>query len=233
MSLPTLNVPTYNLTVPSTKQRIKYRPFVVKEEKILLLALESEDDAQIAEALKSIVCSCVTTKDFDFNKLASFDIEYIFLNIRAKSVGEIIELFLTCPDDNETEVKVNINVEDIKVKFDKGHSKTVKISDDLWVDLKYPGIDTFLGPQNNLDDTFTFIAKSIEKIYNEEDVWDDSTTTVDEFVSFLENMSSKQFNDVQNFFQTMPSLKHEVKITNPNTKVESSYTIEGLANFFA
>ena len=233
MSLPTLNVPTYNLTVPSTKQRIKYRPFVVKEEKILLLALESEDDAQIAEALKSIVCSCVTTKDFDFNKLASFDVEYIFLNIRAKSVGEIIELFLTCPDDNETEVKVNINVDDIKVKFDKGHSKTIKISDDLWVDLKYPGIDTFLGPQNNLDDTFTFIAKSIEKIYNEEDVWDDSTTTVDEFVSFLENMSSKQFNDVQNFFQTMPSLKHEVKITNPNTKVESSYTIEGLANFFA
>ena len=155
------------------------------------------------------------------------------MNIRAKSVGEIIELFLTCPDDNETEVKVNINVDDIKVKFDKGHSKTVKISDDLWVDLKYPGIDTFLGPQNNLDDTFTFIAKSIEKIYNEEDVWDDSTTTVDEFVSFLENMSSKQFNDVQNFFQTMPSLKHEVKITNPNTKVESSYTIEGLANFFA
>ena len=176
MSLPTLNVPTYNLTVPSTKQRIKYRPFVVKEEKILLLALESEDDAQIADALKNIVSSCVTTKDFDFNKLASFDVEYIFLNIRAKSVGEIIELFLTCPDDNETEVKVNINVEDIKVKFDKGHSKTVKISDDLWVDLKYPGIDTFLGPQNDLDDTFTFIAKSIEKIYNEEDVWDDSTT---------------------------------------------------------
>ena len=233
MSLPTLNVPTYNLTVPSTKQRIKYRPFVVKEEKILLLALESEDDAQIADALKNIVSSCVTTKDFDFNKLASFDVEYIFLNIRAKSVGEIIELFLTCPDDNETEVKVNINVEDIKVKFDKGHSKTVKISDDLWVDLKYPSIDTFLGPQNDLDDTFTFIAKSIEKIYNEEDVWDDSTTTVDEFVSFLENMSSKQFNDVQNFFQTMPSLKHEVKIKNPNTKVESSYVIEGLANFFA
>ena len=233
MSLPTLNVPTYNLTVPSTKQRIKYRPFVVKEEKILLLALESEDDVQIADALKNIVSSCVTTKDFDFNKLASFDVEYIFLNIRAKSVGEIIELFLTCPDDNETEVKVNINVDDIKVKFDKGHSKTVKISDDLWVDLKYPSIDTFLGPQNDLDDTFTFIAKSIEKIYNEEDVWDDSTTTVDEFVSFLENMSSKQFNDVQNFFQTMPSLKHEVKIKNPNTKVESSYVIEGLANFFA
>ena len=233
MSLPTLNVPTYNLTVPSTKQRIKYRPFVVKEEKILLLALESENDKEIADALRNIVSACVTTKDFDFEKLASFDIEYIFLNIRAKSVGEVIELFLTCPDDNETEVKVNINVDDIKVKFDKGHSKTIKISDDLWVDLKYPGIDTFLGTQDNLDDTFTFIAKSIEKIYNEEDVWDDSTTTVDEFVSFLENMSSKQFNDVQNFFQTMPSLKHEVKITNPNTKVESSYTIEGLANFFA
>ena len=233
MSLPTLTAPTYNLTVPSTKQRVKYRPFVVKEEKLLLVALESEDDVQIAEALKSIVCACVTTKDFDFDKLASFDIEYIFLNIRAKSVGEVIELFLTCPDDNETEVKVNINVEDTKVKFDKNHSKTIKISEDLWVDLKYPGLDTFLSPQENLDDTFTFMAKSIEKIYNEEDVWDDSTTTVEEFVSFLENMSSKQFNEVQNFFQTMPSLSHEVKITNPNTKVESSYVIEGLANFFA
>ena len=144
MSLPTLNTPTYNLTVPSTKQRIKYRPFFVKEEKVLLMALESEDDTQIAEALKGIVCSCVTTKDFDFNKLATFDIEYLFLNIRGKSVGEVIDLYLTCPDDNVTEVKVSINVEDIKVKFDKDHTKTVKISEDLWVDLKYPGLEVLL-----------------------------------------------------------------------------------------
>ena len=232
MSLPTLNTPTYNLTVPSTKQRIKYRPFFVKEEKVLLMALESEDDTQIAEALKGIVCSCVTTKDFDFNKLATFDIEYLFLNIRGKSVGEVIDLYLTCPDDNVTEVKVSINVEDIKVKFDKDHTKTVKISEDLWVDLKYPGLDSFMDPQENIDDTFAFVAKSIDKIYNEDDVWDDSTTTPEEFVSFLENMSSKQFNALQKFFETMPALSHEVKIVNPNTKVESSYVIEGLSNFF-
>ena len=232
MSLPILNTPTYNLTVPSTKQRIKYRPFFVKEEKVLLMALESEDDIQIAEALKGIVCACVTTKDFDFNKLATFDIEYLFLNIRGKSVGEVIDLYLTCPDDNVTEVKVSINVEDIKVKFDKDHTKTVKISEDLWVDLKYPGLNSFMDPQENIDDTFTFVAKSIDKIYNEDDVWDDSTTTSEEFVSFLENMSSKQFNALQKFFETMPALSHEVKIVNPNTKVESSYIIEGLSNFF-
>ena len=232
MSLPSLNTPTYNLTIPSTKQRIKYRPFVVKEEKVLLMALESENDQEIADALKSIINACVTTKDFEFDKLATFDIEYIFLNIRGKSVGEIIDLLLTCPDDNETEVKVSINIDDIKVKFDKGHSNKVQISDDLWVEMKYPGLESFTNPQDNIDDTFKFVASSIDKIYNEEDVWDSSTTTVNELVGFLENMSSKQFSDIQKFFESMPSLKHEVKFTNPNTKVESKYVIEGLSNFF-
>jgi len=232
MSLPTLNTPTYNLTVPSTKQRIKYRPFVVKEEKILLMALESEDDNQIADALKSIINACVTTKDFDFDKLATFDIEYIFLNIRGKSVGEVIELIVIAPDDGETEVRININIDDVKVKFDKDHSNKIQLSDDLWVEMKYPGLDSFTKPQEDINDTFEFVANSIEKIYNEEDVWDSSTTTSEEFVSFLESMSSKQFNDVQKFFETMPSLKHEVKFTNPNTQVESTYVVEGLANFF-
>jgi hypothetical protein len=232
MSLPSLNTPTYNLTIPSTKQRIKYRPFVVKEEKVLLMALESENDQEIADALKSIINACVTTKDFDFDKLATFDIEYIFLNIRGKSVGEIIDLLLTCPDDNETEVKVSINIDDIKVQFEKDHSNKVQISDDLWVEMKYPGLESFTNPQENIDDTFKFVASSIDKIYNEEDVWDSSTTTVDELVSFLENMSSKQFSEIQKFFESMPSLKHEVKFTNPNTKVESKYVIEGLSNFF-
>jgi len=232
MSLPTLNTPTYNLTIPSTKQKIKYRPFVVKEEKILLMALESEDDTQIANALKSIINACVTTKDFDFNKLATFDIEYIFLNIRGKSVGEVIELIVIAPDDGETEVKINVNIDGVKVKFDKDHSSKIQISDDLWVEMKYPGLDSFTKPQEDIDDTFKFVANSIDKIYNEEDVWDSSTTTPDEFVEFLENMSSKQFNDIQKFFETMPSLKHEVKFINPNTKVESTYVVEGLANFF-
>jgi len=163
MSLPSLNTPTYNLTIPSTKQRIKYRPFVVKEEKILLIALESENDQEIADALKSIITACVTTKDFDFNKLATFDIEYIFLNIRGKSVGEVIDLLLVCPDDNETEVKVSFNIDDVKVKFEKDHSNKIQISDNLWVEMKYPGLESF---------------------------------------------------------------------TNPNTKVESKYVIEGLSNFF-
>lgn len=232
MSLPTLNTPTYNLTVPSTKQRIKYRPFVVKEEKVLLMALESEDDTQIAEALKSIITCCVTTKDFKFDKLATFDIEYIFLNIRAKSVGEMVDLIIVAPDDGETEVRVSINIENVKVQFDKEHTNKIAIDDTLWVEMKYPGLDSFTNSQEDIDDTFKFVANSIDKIYNEEDVWDSTTTTPEEFVQFLENMSSKQFNSVQKFFETMPSLKHEVKFTNPNTKVESTYVVEGLANFF-
>jgi len=232
MSLPTLTTPTYNLTVPSTKQRIKYRPFVVKEEKVLLMALESENDQEIADALKSIIVACVTTKDFDFEKLATFDIEYIFLNIRGKSVGEVVDLIVTCPDDGVTEVKVSINIDTVKVKFDKEHTNKIAIDDKLWVEMKYPGLDSFTNSQEDIDDTFKFVANSIGKIYNEEDVWDSTTTTPDEFVTFLESMSSKQFNSVQKFFETMPSLKHEVKFTNPNTKVESTYTVEGLANFF-
>jgi|TARA_B100000073_G_scaffold246862_1_gene207283 hypothetical protein len=232
MSLPTLNTPTYNLTIPSTKQRIKYRPFFVKEEKVLLMALESQNDQEIADALKSIIVACVTTKDFNFDKLATFDIEYIFLNIRGKSVGEMVELIVIAPDDGETEVRININIDDVKVKFDKSHSNKIQIDKDLWVEMKYPGLSSFTNPQENIDDTFEFVANSIEKIYNEEDVWDSTTTTPDEFVTFLENMSSKQFNSVQKFFETMPSLKHEVKFTNPNTEVESTYVVEGLANFF-
>jgi len=232
MSLPTLNTPTYELVVPSSKKKIRYRPFVVKEEKILLLALETEDDAQIANAIKEIISTCVTSKGFNVEELSTFDIEYLFLNIRAKSVGEVIELILTCPDDNETEVKVSINIDDINVEFDKNHTNQIKLTDDLWVEMKYPGIDMFANTQENIDDTFDIVSKSIAKIYNSEDVWDETTTTPEEFLSFVEGMNSKQFAEVQKFFDTMPSLKHTVQITNPKTKVKSSYTIEGLSNFF-
>jgi len=232
MSLPTLSTPTYELVVPSSKKKIKYRPFVVKEEKILLMALETEDDAQIAAAIKDIISTCVTSKGFDVDELATFDIEYLFLNIRAKSVGEVIELIITCPDDNETDVKVNINIDDINVEFDKNHKKEIKLTDDLWVEMKYPGIDMFANSQENIDDTFELISKSIAKIYNSEDVWDETTTTPEEFLTFVEGMNSKQFAEVQKFFDTMPSLKHTVEITNPKTKVKSTYSIEGLSNFF-
>ena len=233
MSLPTLNNPTYELVVPSSKKKIKYRPFVVKEEKILLMSLETEDEIQIANAIKDIISTCVSTKGFDVEDLATFDIEYLFLNIRAKSVGEVIELILTCPDDNETQVRVNINIDDISVEFDKNHTNQIKLSEDLWVEMKYPGIDMFATSQENIDDTFTLVAKSISKIYNSEDVWDETTTSEKEFIAFVENMNSKQFNEVQKFFDSMPALKHTVEITNPKTKVTSEYTIEGLSNFFA
>ena len=234
MALPTLNNPTYELVIPSTKKKIKYRPFLVKEEKILLLALESEDEVEIANAMKDIISACVQTKGIDIDSLATFDIEYLFLNIRGKSVGEKIELLLKCPDDNETEVMVSINIDDIKVQFPDGHENQVQISDDLWVEMKYPNLDSFalLEDAQNPDNTFKLVAKSIAKIYNEDDVWDSSTTTEDEFISFVESMNNKQFSKIQKFFESMPSLKHTIKIKNPATKVQSDYTIEGLSYFF-
>jgi len=234
MALPTLNNPTYELVIPSTKKKIKYRPFLVKEEKILLLALESEDEVQIANSMKDIISACVQTKGIDIDLLATFDIEYLFLNIRGKSVGEKIELLLKCPDDNETEVLVSINIDDIQVYFPEGHENQIKISDDLWVEMKYPNLDSFalLEDAQNPDNTFKLVAKSIAKIYNEDDVWDSSTTTEDEFISFVESMNNKQFSNIQKFFESMPSLKHTIKIKNPVTKVQSDYTIEGLSNFF-
>lgn len=234
MALPTLNSPTYELVIPSTKKKIKYRPFLVKEEKILLMALESEDDVLIANAMKDIISACVQTKGVDVDSLATFDIEYLFLNIRGKSVGERIEMTITCPDDGETEVMVSLNIDDIQVTFPEGHTNQIKVTDDLWVEMKYPNLDSFalLEDANNPENTFKLVAKSIAKIYNEEDVWDSSTTTEQEFISFVENMNNKQFSNIQNFFETMPVLKHTIKIKNPVTKVTSDYTIEGLSNFF-
>tara|TARA_B100000131_G_C17944089_1_gene543592 strand:+ start:45 stop:746 length:702 start_codon:yes stop_codon:yes gene_type:complete len=232
MALPSLNTPTYELTIPSTKKKIKYRPFLVKEEKILLLALESEDDKQISLAMQDLMEACILTKGIKVQELASFDVEYIFLNIRAKSIGETIDVKLICPDDGTTEVTTQIPIDKIKVKYDKDHTNQIQINDDLWVEMKYPNIDSLAIQEETIDDTFKLISKSIGKIYNEEDVWDSSTTSEKEFEEFIESMNSKQFAKIQTFFETMPSLKHTVKIRNPNTKVESSYTIEGLSNFF-
>jgi len=232
MALPTLSTPTYELTVPSTKKKIKYRPFLVKEEKILLLALESESDNEIANAMKDLIKACVLTKGIEPDDLATFDIEYIFLNIRGKSIGETIDVKILCPDDETTEVTTKIPIDKIKVSFTKGHTNQIQLSDDLWVEMKYPSIDSLAIQEETVEDTFKLVSKSIKKIYNQEDVWDSSTTSEDEFMEFIESMNSKQFAKVQEFFTTMPSLKHTVKIRNPNTKVQSEYTIEGLSNFF-
>ena len=232
MALPSLSTPTYELTIPSTKKKIKYRPFLVKEEKVLLLALESEDDVQIAQAMKDLINACVLTKGIDPDDLATFDIEYLFLNIRGKSIGETIDVRILCPDDDKTEVTTQIPIDKIKVVFTKDHTNKIQLNDDLWVEMKYPNIDSLAQQEETVEDTIKLVSKSIKKIYNAEDVWDSSTTTEDEFIEFVEGMSSKQFAKVQEFFETMPSLKHTIKIRNPNTKVESSHTIEGLSNFF-
>jgi len=233
MSLPSLNAPSYELVIPSSKKKVKYRPFTVKEEKILLIALESEDDKQIARALTDIIAACVTTKGFNVKNLATFDIEYMFLNIRGKSVGEIIEMYVTCPDDGETKVKVELDIEDVNVVFAYGHTNKIKLTDELWIEMKYPGIEVFSGEGEDIDDTFKLVASSISKIYNDEDVWDDTTTSMEELVHFVEQLSSKQFAEVQKFFTTMPQLRHTMKLKNPVTEVEFTHVIEGLSNFFA
>ena len=229
MSLPTIVTPTYNITVPSTKQKVKYRPYLVKEEKILLMALESEEYDQIADALEQVVSDCVQTSTFDVSKLASFDIEYLFINIRAKSVGETVDLTVPCPDDQEIEVPFQVNIEKVKVEFQKNHKKTIQLSDDLWIEMKYPKIHDYI---KQSDDEMAFMASGIEKMYNSETVWDNATTTKEEFVSFLENLTKKQFVSVREFFQTMPVLRHTMKLKNPKTGYEFTHTLSGMIDFF-
>ena len=211
---------------------------MVKEEKLLVLALESEDTKEISTAIKAVLKNCIKTRGIKVETLPTFDIEFLFLNIRGKSVGEDIELSLICPDDGETTVPVTISIDDIKMRTDEDHQKQIKISDDLMMEMKYPSLDEFIknnfdfGESRGVDESFNLIASCIDKIYNEEEVWTTSDCTKKEMTNFLEQLSSKQFKEVEKFFNTMPKLSHEVKITNPNTKVESSVVIEGLASFF-
>ena len=158
MALPTLSTPTYELTVPSNKKKIKYRPFLVKEEKVLLLALESEDDKEIANAMKGLIKACVLTKGIDPDELATFDVEYIFLNIRGKSIGEDIDVKMVCPDDGTTEITTKIPIDKIKVRFTKGHTNQIQISDDLWVEMKYPNIDSLAIQEETVEDTFKLVS---------------------------------------------------------------------------
>lgn len=229
MSLPTIVTPTYNITVPSTKQKVKYRPYLVKEEKILLMALESEEYDQIADALEQVVSDCVQTSNFDVSKLASFDIEYLFINIRAKSVGETVDLKASCPDDPEFEVPFQVNIEKVKVEFQKNNEKTIKLSDDLWIEMKYPKIHDYI---NQSDNEMLFMASCIEKMYDSETVWDNATTTKEEFADFLDNLMKKQFVLVREFFMSMPVLKHTVNLKNPKTGYEFTHTLSGMIDFF-
>ena len=238
MPLPKIATPTYELELPSTRKPIHYRPFLVKEEKLLVLALESEDTKQITTAIKAVLKSCVLTKGIKVETLPTFDIEYLFLNIRGKSVGESIDVNIICPDDEKTSVKVVIDLDDIKVNKTEGHSNQIKLDENLMMELKYPSLDEFIknnfdfNDQNAMEQSFKLIASCIDKIYNEEEVWVAADCTKKEITEFLESMNSSQFKKIEEFFTSMPKLSHTIKVTNPNTKVESEVVLEGLASFF-
>ena len=239
MPLPKIATPTYELELPSTGQSIKYRPFLVKEEKVLVIALESEDNKQITNAIKAVLKSCILTKGVRVESLPTFDIEYLFLNIRGKSVGEELEVNIICPDDGETEVPVTINLDEIEVQKDEKHSNKIKIDSSIMMELKYPSLDEFIknnfdfNDKNAMDQSFDLIAACIDKVYTEDEVWATADCTKKEVKEFLESMNSQQFKEIEAFFETMPKLSHTIKVTNPKTKVESDVLLEGLASFFA
>ena len=237
MALPKLGVPTYELELPSTKKVIKYRPFLVKEEKVLLLALESEDENQIFSAVKDLIKNCVLSR-IKVEDLPAFDLEYIFLRIRAAAVGELVDMNVTCTDDNETQVRTQIDINIVEVNFPEGHTNKVMLTDNLGIIMKYPGMQRFieaefLDKDIKTEEVFEFIADSIEQIFDETDVYDSSTTSRKEFREFVDGLTTKQFESIQKFYETMPKLQHKFKVINPNTGKESEYVIEGLQNFFA
>ena len=237
MPLPKIATPTYELELPSTKQTIKFRPFLVKEEKLLVLALESEDTKNITTAIKTVIKNCISTRGVKVESLPTFDIEYLFLNIRGKSVGEEVEVSLIAPDDGETTVTVKIDLEDIKVVETEGHDKQIRLDDNLMMEMKYPSLDQFIKNNFDLNETgidksFELIATCIDKIYNEEEVWSTEDVSKKEIIEFLEQMSSAQFKKIEKFFDTMPKLSHSVEIKNPVTKVKSTVVLEGLSSFF-
>ena len=238
MPLPTISTPTYELTLPSSNRKVKYRPFLVKEEKILILAMESQDTKQIVRSVKDVLSKCILTRGIKVEKLSTFDIEYLFLNVRGKSVGEDIEVMVTCPDDGKTQVPMSINIDSIKIQRDENHSRDIKLDDVYTLRMKYPSLNEFIknnfGDVENMgvDDTFDLIASCIDQVYSEEESWASEECTKKELSDFVESLNSSQFKLVENFFVTMPKLAHTLKVTNPNTKVESEVKIEGLQSFF-
>jgi len=239
MPLPKIVTPTYELVLPSSNRKIKFRPFLVKEEKILILAMESQDTKQIANAVKNVITHCILTKGIKVDKLSTFDIEYLFLNIRGKSVGEDIEVMVTCPDDGKTQVPTLINIDSIKVQRSDDHETDIKLDDTYTLRMKYPSLNEFIKSNfaggvddMNVDDTFDLIASCIEQVYSEEESWSSADCTKKELKDFLEQLDSKQFKNIEKFFETMPKLSHTVTVINPNTKKENKIVLEGLQNFF-
>ena len=239
MPLPKIATPTYELELPSTGETVKYRPFLVKEEKVLVIALESEDNKQITNAIKAVLKSCILSKGIKVEDLPTFDIEYLFLNIRGKSVGEDLEVNIICPDDNKTQVPVTIALDEIEVQKDDNHTNKIKLDDSIMMEMRYPSLDQFIknnfdfNDKNAMDQSFDLIATCIDKIYTEDEVWASADCTKKEMKDFLEQMNSNQFKEIEKFFETMPKLSHSISVTNPKTKVKSEVVLEGLASFFA
>ena len=240
MPLPKINTPTYELVLPSTGKKIKYRPFLVREEKILIMAMESEEMTEITNAIVQILSDCIISNDVKVESLATFDIEYLFLNVRAKSVGETVEVNVTCPDDGETQVEMSIDIDTIKVQKTKGHTNIIKLDDDLSMKLKYPSLEQFV--ENNFEtadgtsevgQSLSMITSCVEMIYNSEESWEASDYSKKELDEFIEQLNTKQFKEIEKFFTTMPKLSHTIVVKNPKTKVESEVVLEGLAAFFS
>ncbi len=236
MPLPTIVTPSYELTLPSNGKKIKYRPFLVKEEKILILAIESNSIKDISRAIKDVLKSCILTKGVKIDDLPTFDIEYLFLNIRSRSIGESIDLVITCPDDNETKVNKQIYIDEIEVKTDKDHNPDIKLDDTYTMRLKYPSLDQFIDENFNFDETkdnsFDIISSCIDIVYSDEEAWEAKDCTKKELLEFVERLNSSQFKEVEKFFDTMPKISHDIEVENPNTKVKSTVKLEGLASFF-
>ena len=240
MPLPTIETPTYELKLPSSNKKVKYRPFLVKEEKILIIALETKNQSDITNAVTDVLKKCVLTKGIDIDTLPTFDIEYLFLNIRSKSIGEDIKLTVTCPDDGKTKVPVTIYVDEIKVTKPKGHTKDIVLDDKMTLRMKYPSLSQFISNNFDTEDeaealvdkTFNVVADCMDTVFTEEDAWDARDYTPDERIDFVNQLNSKQYKAVEKFFATMPKLSHKIDVINPNTKEKSSIVLEGLADFF-
>jgi len=238
MPLPKISTPTYELELPSTGKKIKYRPFLVREEKILILALESEDEKQIATAVKNTLKDCIQTRGIKVENLPTFDIEYLFLNIRGKSVGEAVDLIVTCPDDGETTVPVKIYIDEIGIVKQEDHSPDIDLDGNLTLRMKYPSLDQFVSSnfsfdeREDLDKSFEIIGSCIDVIFNADAAWSTSDVTKKELMTWMDGLNSAQFKKIEEFFTSMPKLSHTIKVTNPNTKVESEIVLDGLQSFF-
>ena len=241
MPLPKISTPTYELVLPSTGKIIKYRPFLVKEEKILILALESQSTKEITNAIKQVLKDCIITKGIKVEELPTFDIEYIFLNVRGKSVGESLDLIITCGDDGETQVPVTVFIDQIQVEEDPEHKRDIQLDTNLVLRMKYPSLDQFIKTNfdfsaeqssSSIDRSFDIIASCIDVIFNAEESWSAADSTKKELTDWIETLTPNQFKEIEKFFDTMPRLSHTVKVINPKTKVESDVTLEGLTSFF-